>query len=79
MILNNVSAEYALAQMIPVICDKLDELKHADPNDKFADGLRTAYVECLEYIQMWQKSKLYGLDFNIESMYPLIHDFVFKT
>ncbi len=71
MILNDVSAEYALAQMIHEICKKLDELKYTNKNDAYTNGMRTAYVECLEIIQMWNKSKHFGLNFHIESMYPI--------
>ncbi len=71
MILSNESAEYALAQMIHEICKKLDELKFSYQNDDYTNGMKTAYVECLEIIQMWEKSKLFGLNFHIESMYPI--------
>lgn len=71
MILSDESAEYTLAQMISEICEKLDDLKYASPNDNYISGLKTAYVECLEIIQLWEKSKQFGLNFHIETMYPI--------
>ena len=71
MIFYDVSAEYTLSQMIPAIIDKLDHLKRTGSDDEYSDGQRTAYVECLELIQKWEKSKFYNLNFHIETKYPI--------
>lgn len=39
--------------------------------DEFMYGEKTAYLECLEIIQLWEKAKLYGLDYDIEKSEPL--------
>lgn len=40
-------------------------------NDDFTYGEKTAYVECLEMMQLWKGAKEIGLDYNIEERYPL--------
>lgn len=73
MIFQGEEAEYALSQMIPEIEAKLDELNLLEQDD-YVLGLKTAYAETLELIQLWEKHALYGLDYNIEAKYPLIRN-----
>ena len=40
-------------------------------DDDFTYGEKTAYVECLEMMQLWVKAKKLGLDYRIEGRYPL--------
>ena len=40
-------------------------------NDEFGYGEKTAYVECLEIIQQWEKAKENGLDYEIEKFFSL--------
>lgn len=39
--------------------------------DKFIYGEKTAYVECLEIIQDWEKADEIKLNYNIEERFPL--------
>ncbi len=39
--------------------------------DDFSYGEKTALVECLEIIQLWDEAKQAGLDYVIEDRYPL--------
>ena len=39
--------------------------------DQFVYGEKTAYVECLEILQLWEESATHGLNFDIEGMYPI--------
>ena len=48
----------------------LQEIKDT-PHDQFAYGEKTAYVECLEMLLRWEKSETYGLDFDVETRFPL--------
>ena len=48
----------------------LEELNGREAN-AFCYGEKTAYVECLEMIQKWHRSKEIGLDYEIEKKYPL--------
>ena len=63
-----------LRKLLEWIMEVLRDLKQvrADDENQFAYGEKTAYVECLEWIQkLWEKSKKYGLDFDIEKEFPL--------
>ena len=67
-----VSAESVLEYMIPLLLLYLEELMDCNrENNPFAYGERTAYTECLEMIQAWDKAASMGLDFDIEAQYPL--------
>lgn len=69
-----LSAEETLKYLIGVIKENLDELYHILPNteDKnFVHGEKTAYVECLEIMQYWERSEEHGLCGVIEKEYPL--------
>lgn len=39
--------------------------------DPFCYGEKTAYVECLEWLQRWEKAESHGLNFKIERRFPL--------
>lgn len=66
------NAEEALKTLILYIAGNLEELKESEYN-LFISGERHAYVECLEIIQSaWKDSAENGLDFEIESRFPLI-------
>lgn len=67
------TAEETLGDLAELLLFYLEELKETNISDKnqFCYGERTAYTECLEIIQYWEKAKEYGLDFDIEGKYPL--------
>ncbi len=64
-----MNSEQVLEYMIELLLEYVDEL-FCENND-FCYGERTAYTECLEIIQYWEKAKVKGLDFDIEKKYPL--------
>lgn len=71
--MEKMSAEKVLKNLITLLISYLDELfdyKDVD-GQQFHYGERTAYTECLEWIQDWEYAELYGLDFDIEQKYPL--------
>lgn len=71
--MEKISAEKVLKNLITLLISYLDELfdyKDVD-EQQFYYGERTAYTECLEWIQDWEYAELYGLDFDIEQKYPL--------
>lgn len=59
-----------LAELLLFYLEELKETDKADIN-QFCYGERTAYTECLEIVQTWEKAREYGLGFDIESKYPL--------
>ncbi len=65
-----MTTEEILVYIINLFISYLDELNELPLND-FIQGEMTAYVETLEILQHWKKSKLYGLDFNIEEKYHI--------
>ena len=68
------TAEEVLVSMIELLTAYLNELKNAradEPNDQFAYGEKTAYVECLEMVSYWKKAEKYGLNFPLEERFSL--------
>ena len=67
------SAEEVLEMMIELLLIYIDELfEYKDvAGEQFQYGERTAYTECLEWIQLWKYAAINGLDFDIEEKYPL--------
>ena len=49
----------------------LEELSHTSKQDTFCYGEKTAYVECLEWLQQWEQAEAHGLNFDVESRFPL--------
>ena len=67
------SAEEILKMMIGRLTLYLDELAECEnqEGEQFAYGEKTAYTECLEWIAFWEEAEENGLDFDVESRYPL--------
>ena len=67
------SAEETLKVVIDRIVVSLEELGEVGDSEKeqFQYGEKTAYVECLEWIQLWISADENGLDFEIEKRFPL--------
>lgn len=67
------TTEEILIYLIELLLFYLEGLKEAKATDAdlFCYGEKTAYVECLEIIQGWDKAEEYGLGFDIENKYPL--------
>lgn len=63
-------AECVLKYLKDVIEISLEEIGEFIETS-FLLGEKTAYVECLEIIQCWDKAKEIGLDYDIEKRYPL--------
>lgn len=64
------TAEEVLEYMKELLEVYLSELNGYEKN-AFAYGEKTAYVECLEVIQLWEKAQTFGLDYDIEQRYPI--------
>ena len=64
------TAEEILAYLIELLEDSLNELNGLEA-DRFFLGEKYAYVECLEIIQNWSEARKRGLDYDIESRFPL--------
>lgn len=65
-----MTAEETLIYIIELFTYYLDELNELPRND-FSHGEMTAYVETLEILQKWKKSKQYNLDYVIEDKYKI--------
>ena len=64
-----MNTEETLLKLIAVCTATLDELKNEEINNAFVEGEMTAYVDCLEIIQSWNKSRLFGLNYNVAKKY----------
>lgn len=65
------SAKEVLEYMIGKLTLCLEELSGFGEEDAFEYGEKTAYIECLEWIEHWDSAEENGLDFDIEKKYPL--------
>ena len=68
-----LTAEETLSELIRLLLLYLEELEgaRAAGEDSFVYGELTAYTECLELVQLWERAEKFGLDFDIEERYPL--------
>ena len=68
-----MDAEEILAYLTGLLMMYLEELKDAKGagENSFQYGEQTAYTECLEIIWAWKGAEKIGLDFDIETKYPL--------
>ena len=64
------TAEEVLGYLKELLEVYLAELNGSEKN-QFAYGEKTAYVECLEIIQLWEKAQTFGLNYDIEKRYPI--------
>ena len=66
------SAKEVLEYMASVLLMYLEELSGVgSSDDPFLYGEKTAYTECLEWVQVWDEAEKNGLDFHVETRYPL--------
>ena len=66
------NANELLEFMIASLLIALEELSSsASEKDPFCYGEKTAYVECLEWLQQWEHAEIHGLNFNVENRFPL--------
>ena len=65
------NADELIRFMIASLLLALDELSLSSENDLFCYGEKTAYVECLEWLQQWEYAEVYGLNFTVENRFPL--------
>ena len=63
-----LTAEEVLERLIPVLLRYLEELRpvRSIQKEMFQYGEKTAYIECFEYIQEWEKAEKYNIDFDAE-------------
>jgi hypothetical protein len=67
------TANELLIFLISLLTAYLEELSSSSALDEnqFCYGEKTAYTECLEWLQEWEFAEASGLDFEIENRYPL--------
>lgn len=70
----NRNAKTVLKYLIDLFKEYLTELSDVCdcPETQFEYGEKTAYVECLEIIAMWNQAEKYGLNFDVEKKFPLM-------
>lgn len=68
-----MKAKEILIYMIETLLFYLEELAEITDIDskQFAYGEKTAYIECLEMMQLWEGAKKHSLNFDIETKFPL--------
>lgn len=63
-------SEETIKRTIGMITENLEELNE-EAITEFGLGAKSAYVECLEYLQQWKNAEENGIDFEIEGRYPI--------
>lgn len=70
-----LTCEETLSNVIDCCKTALDEIEEASRNGdhitEYAAGIKSTYVEILQIIQEWEKKDEYGLNIDIESVYPV--------
>lgn len=68
-----MNAEETLLIVIELLMTNLEELVgiRDEIAKQFQYGEKTAFVECLEVIQLWENAESYGIDFDIEEIFSL--------
>ena len=70
--MKKLTAQKTLNCIIDLLTYYLEQLQEVKSDgEQFKYGEKTAYIECLELIQLWDKADENGLDFNIEERFPL--------
>lgn len=71
--MKKLTSNQTLRYLIELCTEYLDQLKDVkdSEDEQFLYGEKTAYVECLEIIQLWEHALTSGLDYDVESRYPL--------
>lgn len=71
--MKKLTSKQTLNFLIELFTAYLDQLRDVtdSEDEQFLYGEKTAYVECLEIIQLWEHALTSGLDYNVESRYPL--------
>lgn len=65
-----ISAEEVLTYIKELFESYLEELNGTEKRE-FSYGEKTAYVECLEIVQKWERASEIGLNYDIEKRFPL--------
>lgn len=67
------NATELLSMIISLLITYLEELSDATSLDvdQFSYGEKTAYTECLEWLQLWNFAESFGLNFDVEERFPL--------
>ena len=65
-----LNPEDTINRAIGMITENLEEL-NGEEISEFGLGAKSAYVECLEYLQQWKNAEENGIDFEIEARYPI--------
>lgn len=68
-----MNAENTLKHVIDLLITNLQELKEVrdEAPVQFQYGEKTAFVECLEAIRLWDGAEHYGINFDIEKQFTL--------
>ena len=61
--------EQVLITLINVIVTNLEELNSCEIKNQFVYGEKTAYVECLEIINLWDKSPIKQSNINLRKKF----------
>ncbi len=69
--MKKLTAEELLISIVERLTQNLMEIEECTHQTEFIYGEKTAYVECLEWVQSWQFAEKYGLDYEVEKRFPL--------
>lgn len=68
----SLTAEEALANLIEIIENRLNDIIDTEFKNEFIVGEWYAYIECLEAVSCWKDAKKSGLFYDPEKRYKII-------
>ncbi len=69
--MKKLTAEETLKKVIKNLTANLMELEKCEDQTEFTYGEKTAYVECMEWVQGWLLADENGLNYEVEKKFPL--------
>ncbi len=69
--MKKLTAKETLKKLIAALTDSLIELEECPTQTEFIYGEKTAYVECMGWVQRWRSAAKNGLNYEIEKRFPL--------
>jgi len=72
-LMKKLNANDTLVYLTELLLTNLNDLKECKSSDaeQFGYGSKTAYTECLEVVQRWERAAENRLDFEIGEKFPL--------
>lgn len=69
--MENKKAEQVALELVDYLEFNLENLQDTEPDELLAYGMKVGYAEILTTIRNWDKSRKFGIDYDISKRFPL--------